>query len=132
MVDVGLIEKEDSKRKWTYYRLTHKGRSILHPHEMTKILVLLGSSILAFMGGVSQIIKSLAPSPGGEMRKKALSAPSPEAIPAPSPVAPQGAEDVLREGLILGGILIAAALLLGYYAYKIWRESRPEKLRVGG
>lgn len=140
MVEVGLIEKEDSKRKWTYYRLTRKGRSILHPHEMTKILVLLGSSILAFLGGASQVLKSLWPAEEAMMQKAPPSLPSEEQLPVPRPVPPEGGEEVLREAgadyaresLILGVLLIVAALLLGYYAYRIWRKSRPKKLKVKG
>jgi DNA-binding transcriptional ArsR family regulator len=141
MVEVDLIEKEDSKRKWTYYRLTRKGRSILHPHEMTKFLVLLGSSILAFLGGASQVLKSLwVPAEEAMMQKAPPSTLSEEQLPVPRPVPPEGGEEVLREAgaayakepLILGVLLIVAALLLGYYAYRIWRKSRPKKLGVKG
>jgi DNA-binding transcriptional ArsR family regulator len=140
MVEVGLIEKEDSRRKWTYYRVTRKGRSILHPHEMTKILVLLGSSILAFLGGASQVLKSLWTGEKAMMQKAPPSTLSEEQLPVPKPVPPESGEEVLREAgaaytrepLILGILLIVAALLLGYYAYRIWRKSRPEKLTVEG
>lgn len=140
MVEVGLVEKEDSNRKWTYYRLTPRGRGILHPHERTKIWVLLGSSILTFLGGVSQIIKSVSISVEKEVREKSLSEPSRESPPAPSPAPPPEAEEVLKETwagyvkepLILGAVLIAAAFILGCYAYITWRKSREGKIRVEG
>jgi DNA-binding transcriptional ArsR family regulator len=127
MIEVGLIEKEDTQRKWTYYRLTRKGRSILHPHEMTKILLLLGSSILAFLGGVSQVLKSISV-PTEEMMQKAP-------LPVPKPLSPEEALEGARatkEPLILGALLIATALLLGYYTYRTWRSSRPMKLKAEG
>ncbi len=37
--DVELVEKIESSRKWSYYKLTYKGKRILHPHEMVKIMV---------------------------------------------------------------------------------------------
>jgi len=47
LVDAGLIYAEDKGTKWKYYKLTRKGRSVLHPHE-TKIWVMLAVSLLAF------------------------------------------------------------------------------------
>lgn len=140
MVEVGLIEKEDSRRKWTYYRLTRNGRSILHPHEMTKILLLLGSSILAFLGGVSQVLNSLWTAKEAMMQEAQPSMPSSASLPVPRPATPaEGAEALkeagaayAREPVILGVLLIIAALILGYYAYRIWRKSRTKRLRVKG
>lgn len=123
MVDAGIIEKEDNERKWTYYRLTRKGRSILHPHETTKILVLIGSSILAFLGGVSQILKLTAPAKEVAMQKGVPSLPSPER----GEEVLKGAEAVyVKEPLILGILLLITAILLSYFAYRIWRRLKNE------
>ncbi|VVB53643.1 Putative arsenical resistance operon repressor ArsR2 [uncultured archaeon] len=47
LLAAGLIEQEPSEAKWKYYRLTRKGKSVVHPRE-TAVWVLLGIS--AFMG----------------------------------------------------------------------------------
>ncbi len=59
MVDAGLIEKKESKNKWVYYRLTDKGRAILHPREKTKFFIVLASAIITLTGGVFGITKYL-------------------------------------------------------------------------
>lgn len=42
----GLIRRNDETRhKWVYYELTRKGREILHPHETTKMTILLGHNM---------------------------------------------------------------------------------------
>ncbi len=38
--------------KWAYYELTDKGTEILHPHKMTRIIVLLSAAILSFVVGI--------------------------------------------------------------------------------
>ncbi|MBU0635825.1 winged helix-turn-helix domain-containing protein [Candidatus Micrarchaeota archaeon] len=45
----GLVHAIDEGRKWKYYSLTQKGKEILHPGE-SRILVLLGTSLIAFLG----------------------------------------------------------------------------------
>jgi DNA-binding transcriptional ArsR family regulator len=45
LVEVGLIERIDDKRKWVYYRITRKGVKILHPENVT-VSFLLSWSIL--------------------------------------------------------------------------------------
>ncbi len=124
MLEVGLVEKEESERKWTYYRLTNKGRQILHPHEATKILLLLGASILAFAGGLAQvlsILREVAP----------LQAAKPLAVPEVMS-AEKGAGALAAKPtpigdltLTLGLIMIAVALIMAYYAYRRWRLFRP-------
>lgn len=118
MVEAGLIEKEENERKWTYYRLTPKGRKILHPGERTRILVLVGSSILAFVAGVSQIFRSAGPPAGRVAMKEAMPPPLPAAAPE------RGGEVLSGAGAtpILGILLIGAALVLGYWAYRTWKR----------
>lgn len=130
MSGVGLVEKKDSERKWTYYSLTQKGRKILHPHETTKILVLIGLSILAFLGGVSQILKLARLPAGGAAVREA--APAAVSTHAPQAAAKTGGNESLggaaaapaTEPLILGTLLVCAGFLLGYFAYRIWRRSK--------
>jgi DNA-binding transcriptional ArsR family regulator len=48
MVKVGIIKKVEDKRKWVYYKLTWKGKNILHP-ERIKIAIVLSIFIAAFI-----------------------------------------------------------------------------------
>jgi DNA-binding transcriptional ArsR family regulator len=48
LINVGLIKKKEDDRKWVYYKLTWKGKNILHP-ERTKIAIVLTIFILAFI-----------------------------------------------------------------------------------
>lgn len=47
--NAGLVEVQDDGHKWKYYALTRKGQKLLNPDE-TKILVLLATGTLAFIG----------------------------------------------------------------------------------
>ena len=53
----GLVKKKDGNHKWTYYELTEKGKIILHPRETKKILILLSSFIISFVGGFAYVVK---------------------------------------------------------------------------
>ena len=67
LVESDLVRKRNMGNKWVYYELTGKGRKLLHPHEMTKIIILLSSAALSFVGGVIKIylfIKSTFPERG--------------------------------------------------------------------
>lgn len=46
LVDSELAQQVDEGRKWKYYELTRKGRSIVQPHEL-KVWIVLGLSIIA-------------------------------------------------------------------------------------
>ena len=64
LVDTDLVKKNDDGNKWIYYEPTEKGRRLLHPHEMTKIVLLLSSAALSFVGGIIEMycfIKSVFP-----------------------------------------------------------------------
>lgn len=51
----GLVTKSDDERKWVYYKITSKGRKILHP-ENVKISVILSSIVF----GVGILLIGLA------------------------------------------------------------------------
>jgi len=56
LVEANLVKKiEREGHKWTYYKLTWKGSSILHP-DNTKIVITLCVSIFTMIAGVSQLI----------------------------------------------------------------------------
>jgi len=52
LIESGLVQKVNRDNKWVYYELTDKGTEILHPHKMTKTIVLLSSAILIFVVGI--------------------------------------------------------------------------------
>lgn len=53
-----LVKKEDEGRKWIYYRLTWKGRNILHP-ENAQIFLLLSTAVLGMGGAVFALGRAL-------------------------------------------------------------------------
>ncbi len=48
LIEVGLVKKEDTDRKWVYYSLTWKGKNLLHP-ERVKVMVTLATIAIAFV-----------------------------------------------------------------------------------
>jgi DNA-binding transcriptional ArsR family regulator len=46
LIEVGLVKKEDTNRKWVYYSLTWKGKNLLHP-ERVKVMVALVTIVIA-------------------------------------------------------------------------------------
>ena len=67
LIESGLVNKDNKDNKWAYYELTDKGTEILHPHKMTKMIVLLSSLILSFVFGIVEIyrvVRSVFPEEG--------------------------------------------------------------------
>lgn len=140
MVDSGLVEKFDDGHKWTYYYLARKGRNILHPHETAKILVLLGISLLAIAGGITNIWNLLmATAAAAPMASKtgvieaapAYSAPPDYEMAAPSE-APRAVEHALptaEPSLLIGAVLILAGIFIGFLAYKMWSRTKPKRFK---
>jgi len=98
LVDTDLVKKNDDGNKWIYYELTEKGRKLLRPHEMTKIVLLLSSAALSFVGGIIAIywfIKSAFP-------EKVM----------------RGAPLYEPKYLIFGVILISLGVLFSYLAFR--------------
>ncbi len=56
LVKSGFVEKRNEGSKWVYYELTDKGRTLLHPHEKIKIILLLSSAALSYTGGIVEIL----------------------------------------------------------------------------
>jgi DNA-binding transcriptional ArsR family regulator len=67
LIDSGLVRKVNKNNKWVYYELTEAGRGILHSCKSPKkIILLLSSTILAFVGGVIEVyrfVKNISPLP---------------------------------------------------------------------
>jgi DNA-binding transcriptional ArsR family regulator len=104
-----IMRNNEMQHKWVYYELTRKGREILHPHETTKIRILLASASLAFAGGILGIYRfiqgiSIIPELPG--------------VP-PSAVQPQIVHEPAY--LIVGLALISVGALLPYLALRIQR-----------
>jgi DNA-binding transcriptional ArsR family regulator len=57
LMEVGLVKKDDSPRKWVYYRLTWKGRNLLHP-ERVRVMVSLGILLTVIVVGALIIAMS--------------------------------------------------------------------------
>lgn len=64
LVTAGLVSKIDEGRKWIYYDLTKRGRTILHPHQV-KIMLSLLLSILLFSAGVVAVLNATSGLLGG-------------------------------------------------------------------
>ena len=108
LVDTDLVRKNDNGNKWVYYELTEKGKRLLHPHEMTKIIILLSSAALSFVGGIIEMywfIKSTFP----ELKEE-------EIVPLYE-----------QKYLIFGVILLLLSVLFSYLAIrmrKVKKETR--------
>lgn len=95
LIDAELAKREDNPdRKWVYYRLTWKGRNVLHP-ENAQIFLMLGIGALSVGGLVFQTARLaadlLAPMTKGSEGARAPGEPS---SPSPQPeqqTAQQGA-----------------------------------------
>jgi len=105
LMTADLVKKEDEGRKWVYYRLTWKGKNVLHP-ENVQFMLLLGTSVLSVGGLVGQLGNMLAwwgSSPTlSESQKASPEGPSPAMAPAEGASgdsAPRGAaSDQLQAG----------------------------------
>lgn len=49
--NAGLIEKEETKRKWKYYALTRKGKDIVEPRERSVIFALFALLLMGSWSG---------------------------------------------------------------------------------
>jgi len=102
LVDTDLVRKNDNGNKWLYYELTEKGRRLLHPREMTKVILLLSSAALSFVGGIIEMycfIKSTFP----ELKEE-------EIVPLYEP-----------KYLIFGVILLSLGVLFLYLLHRSMR-----------
>ncbi|HJH27003.1 MAG TPA: hypothetical protein C5S37_09605 [Methanophagales archaeon] len=109
MVESDLVRKRNIGNKWVYYEPTEKGRRLLHPHEMTKIILLLSSAALSFVGGIIEMywfIKSTFP----ELEKEE------EIVPLYEP-----------EYLIFGVILLSLGVLFSYLAFRMRKVKKETK-----
>ena len=55
LIEAGLVERVNESRKWIYYELTEKGRKILYPDDLTKIVLLLSLAIASIITGLYEL-----------------------------------------------------------------------------
>lgn len=103
MLNTGLIGKYENGNKWVYYKLTAKAKNILHPHDRTRILILLSSSIVTFTLGASGVYRFakgyVFQSGGGAIYHDPMQ-------------------------LILGEIFLAITFILWYFAFRLWKRTK--------
>jgi DNA-binding transcriptional ArsR family regulator len=65
LIEVGLVKKEDTNRKWVYYSLTWKGKNLLHP-ERVRVMVVLATIAIAvvIVGLIIAMQGATVPLPG--------------------------------------------------------------------
>jgi len=103
LLNTGLIGKYETGNKWVYYKLTAKAKNILHPHDRTRILILLSSSIFTFSLGASGIYRFAK----GYVFQVG-----------------EGATFHDPMQLILGEIFLALTFTLWYFAMRLWKRSK--------
>ncbi len=134
----GLVERQESERKWVYYKLTEKGSAVLHP-DSKKFWVLIALSLLAFSAyfftpmteGSGGIISSDSSQAVAQNQRNAMIA---QATPAPANAA--AAEQISSSGNSNGvessksvtqthaaSFVIAALLLAGAGWLKLVKKS---------
>ena len=112
MLKVGLVERQEYS-KWVYYKLTDKGKSILHPHERLKILVLLSFSFLSLIGSIFEYLRV------GEIDHLVSKAPRATALRK------EEAFEVAKTHSYAKPLaLLVVSIILLYFAYRIWKKSR--------
>jgi len=110
LIDANLVKKNNDGNKWIYYELTEKGRRLLHPHEMTKIILLLSSAALSLVGGIIEMywfIKSTFP----ELEK-----------------VEEGIVPFYQSKyLIFGAILLSLGILFSYLVFRMRKVKKERK-----
>lgn len=103
MVDTGLIRKHENGNKWVYYLLTDRAKNILHPHDKTKIMILLSSSLITFILGASGIYRFIK----GDIFQA-------------------GEGTIFHDPMQLyfGEILLAITFTLWYFAFRLWKRTK--------
>ena len=111
----GLVKRVDEGRKWIYYKLSDKGRKILHPERVAITLVLGIAVALAAIGAFLVISAGL----GGLVTAPAFNGSAPA----------RAASSPLNEPLALGAIALvfSAASGLGALALRFVGQRRRER-----
>lgn len=103
MANIGLIRKHENRNKWVYYLLTDKAINIMHPHDKTKIMILLTSSLVTFTLGSSGIYRFIK----GDIFQA-------------------GEGTIFHDPMqfFFGEILLAITFTLWYFAFRLWKRTK--------
>ncbi len=148
-----LVKKEDEGRKWIYYRLTWKGKNILHP-ENAQIFLLLSTAALGMGGavfalgrafewwgglGATTSDESAAPSAPEDQRtaddtnqtsQQGDSAPSEPIMEEEGAAQGAGGEFWMDVDFWFFVVLLAVVVVLGGLATHAWLRRRGERQRL--
>lgn len=141
-----LVKKDDEGRKWIYYRLTWKGKNILHP-ENAQIFLTLGVAGLGLSGAVFAVGRALdwwmtesAAASDPQMDFRTADAPkddsaessAPGGAPPEGEPADSGAGDAFWMDLdfIFFAVFLMAAVVLAGVAFMAWRRRNRERADV--
>jgi len=110
LVEAELVRRVDEGRKWIYYELTEKGRKILHPDNLTRIILLLSAVACTLLGSFELFrfftIKLVKPTQ------------IPARTPVPAPIRPHIPQTFPEIHLLIGLTSIAVGLILIIYSMK--------------
>ncbi len=138
LAGTGLVQLNDEGRKWKYYALTRKGKSLTGSEEnKTTFLVILAASTIALMGILMLLANSLnvyqLPGTGGEAPMLATEAAMAEGramplaaqAPAPQGPAKSAAPPAATENEAYAYLAIALGLsaFIGFQAGRLRREA---------
>ena len=128
LVEAGLAERVAGERKWVYYRLTPQAVALLHPESKYRLLVLLGTGLLALTGGIALVLRSLYRGAAPAQPTSYMAAGYSEIVPkaANLSTAPVQASPARELTLQAGtqSIAGAALLLLGMLLLLLWYRKR--------
>ncbi|MEW5996266.1 MAG: winged helix-turn-helix domain-containing protein [Candidatus Micrarchaeota archaeon] len=121
----GLVVQVDEGRKWKYYELTGKGRSIAEPHEL-RVWIILGLSIIAAGAAVLNMLIAMQPAQEQVVMEEMLAAgaAAPEAAPMAADrsigIAQESAETTVP--FIQIGVAASALLILVWAVFYARKE----------
>jgi len=128
LVKAGLVEKEETERKWKFYSITLKGRRLVEPREIKVLFAFVASFIAAAGYGVWFAQKFLIGAGEPVLAAEKMMAAAPEAAdyagaevlraaPEVAEIAGAGLNPVLML-IILIALFALSMFLLGYYLKK--------------
>ncbi len=100
LVEAELVRRVDEGRKWIYYELTEKGRKILYPDDLTRIILLL-SALVCMLLGSFEVFRFFTIKPS-----------TISATPVPAPIQPHAVQTSPEIHLLIGLTSIAIGLIL--------------------
>lgn len=128
LAKVGLVKKTASPgKKWVFYSLTERGEGIIKS-KSRKLVIILGTSILAMVGGAASFTKHLYTA--GTFAAQSLAEGARDiASPAAAEIATQTAAQTAQLPFLqIGVVLFVAGIAgLGFYFYK---KSKMEKIKI--